>query len=294
MSDDQDNVFVNRHGKKMSLDGSPVELPVIDEPIVATKPQAVSKPKKVKKIRNKRPVKKVVLILLIVMLILALIPVIGGELVRARYISSRDAAKAQLIEYGTRIVVPQQKKQVTLVSLGATAGQAEKIRDDACDGGLMDNLAMIYPRAREAFDQCITLKQKVAAIAASLRDMESQVRYLEALAPVVEPVSKGTTDEFAVISAQHENWRALHEAITKLSPAAPQRIAHEKLVSQGKVIADAWSALNTANNNQDATAFADAEKQLGEAYEVFRSSSSSLANILNTTQANLSTNYEAL
>lgn len=289
----EEETFINRHGKKVSLDGTQLEVPPVSEPS-RVQHQVTTKSPKIKKVRKRRSVKKVFRVFAILLLALLLIPVIGGEIVRARYISSRDSAKAQLVEYATKTIAPQQKNQVTTNQLADAAERVEKIRDDACDGGFTDNLASIYPRAKVAFDDCIILKRKVDAIAVSLRDMESQVRYLDALTPVIDPVSKGTTDEFAVISAQHENWRALDDALVKLSPAASQRAAHEQLKLQSKVIVGAWSALNSANNNQDAAAFADAEKKLGEAYETFRSSSSILFKILNDTQTKLTTNYKAL
>lgn len=294
MSDDKDNVFINRHGKKMTLDGTPVDLPVIDEPVASLPSQTTIKPKKVKKVRNKKPIKKVLAIILIFLGVLVLIPVVTGELVRARYAASHDGARKELLEFAAETVVPQQKKQMKLVQLSEAANKVEQIRDDACEGGLLDNMATLYPRAKAAHGQCIALKQKIAAIALGLRDMENQVRYLEALAPALEPVAKGTTEEFAIISAQHENWRALTEALAKLSPAASQRAAHEQLKLQSQAIVDAWSALNTANNSQDAAAFAAAEKKLGEAYEAFRSSSSALAKVMNDTQTNLTASYKTL
>jgi len=287
--------FVNRHGHKVSTDDAEFQIPPAPAPVEAMQPEKPStKPKKVKKVRNKKPLKKLSLIFLVVLLALALIPVLGGELVRARYLSSRDNARAQLIEFATGTAVSQQKKQVKVSQLAEAAEYVEKIRDDACDGGFTDNLAMAYPRAKAAYEQCIALRQKVVAIATNLRDMESQVRYLEALTPVVDPVAKETTDGFAIISAQHENWRALDEALGKLSPAASQRTAHDKLRSQSKAIVDAWSALNTANNNQDAKAFADAEKKLGEAYEAFRVSGAELEGVMSETQTKLTASYKAL
>lgn len=285
--------FVNRHGHKVSVDDAVVEASPVSESTLPEQPAAV-KPQKVKTVRNKKPAKKIILIFFALLLGFLLVPVIGGELVRARYISSRDGARAQLIEYATKTVVPQQKKQVTPSQLADAADRVEKIRDDACDGGFTDNLASIYPRAKVAFNECIVLKRKIDAIAVNLRDMESQVRYLDALTPVVDPVSRGTAEEFAIISAQHENWRAVDGALAKLSPAASQRATHEQLKLQSKVIVDAWSALNTANNNQDAAAFAEAEKKLGAAYEAFRTSSAVLSKILNDTQTALTTNYKAL
>lgn len=295
MSNKQDDVFVNRYGHEVSVDGSDFVSPPKPEPVThQPSSNPPKKPAKIRKVRNKKPTKKLMLVLLIVLIGLVMIPVLGGELVRARYVSSRDGARAQLVEFATKTVAPQQKKQIKLGQLSASADRIEKIRDDACDGGFTDNLAMMYPRAKSAFDKCIALKLKIAAVAAHLRDMESQVRYLEALTPIITPVAKDTTEGFAIISAQHENWRTVNDALGKLSPAASQRVAHNQLEQQSQAIVDAWSELNVANNRQDATAFAEAEKKLGEAYEAFRSSSATLTGIMNETQSRLSASYKAL
>lgn len=293
MSDEQEKTFVNRHGHKISAGGAALEVPPEPTSSPISEPKPV-KPKKVRKVRNRKPLKKRMLISSVIFLGFLVLPLVGGELVRARYLSSRDGARAQLIEFATKTVVPQQQKPMKLAQLTDVANRVEMIRDDACDGGFTDNLATIYPRAKEAYSQCIAFKQKIAAIVANLRDMESQVRYLDALAPVIEPVAKDTSEGFAVISAQHDNLRTLDEALGKLSPSASQRAAHDKLKSQSKAIVNAWSELNTANNNQDAAAFAAAEKKLGEAYEAFRSSSAVLAGIMNETQTKLSASYKTL
>jgi hypothetical protein len=290
MSDDTQKTFVNRHGHRVtgSLEGPP--------PLATTQPKASKPPKvsKVKKTRNKKSFKKIATPIVLVTICLFLVPLAGGELIRARYITSTETGKNQLIEFAASTAVSKQRKQTTLTELSAAAGRVEKIRDDVCDGGFTDNLAMIYPRAQEAYQGCISLKGKIVQIAAALRDMESQVRYLQALAPIIEPVAKNNDDGFAIISAQHENWRALNESLTRLSPAASQRASHEKLKAQSKAIFEAWSLLNTANNSQDGAAFVDAEKKLGETYEAFRAISADLSKVMNDTQTKLTTAYKTL
>lgn len=292
---DEEKAFVNRHGHKVSVGDADFEAPPVSHPAGGeqlTKEQA--KPEKVRKVSNKKLPKQLVLFTVVILIGLLLVPVLSGEIVRARYASSQDGARTQLIEFATKTVVPQQKQQMKIAQLSETADRVEKIRDDACDGGFTDNLAMIYPRAKTAFDECIGFKLKVAAAASSLRELESQVRYLDALAPVIESVAKETSEGFAIISAQHENWRTLDEALGRLSPAASQRAAHDKLKLQSNAIVDAWSALNTANNNQDSSGFTSAEKKLTEAYEAFRTSSTALSDIMNETQTKLTAAYKAL
>lgn len=296
---DQEEFFVNRHGKKVSGDGAVLEeTPSPEKVVTPTRPPVVepivTKPKKIKKVRGKKQTKKITLILFAVLVALALTPLLGGEAVRARYLASSDGAKNELFDYATKTIVPQQKKQVSLKQLSEAATRVEQIRDNACDGGFTDNLALLYPRAKEAFDKCIGQKQKIAAVAANLRDLESQVRYLDSLAPILDPIAKPAGEEFAIISAQHDNWKAFHEALGKLSPSASQRTAHDDLKAKTKVIVDTWSALNSANNAQDAAAFSDAEKKLSENYEAFRAASAALAAIQNETQTRLTVSFSAL
>lgn len=293
MNDDKEPVFVNRHGKKMSQDGATLEVPPVNETPFIPPPQA-KPPKKVRVRRRSRFTRKKLMVVGLVILGLLLLPVIGGELVRARYISSREGARAELVSFVNKTVIPQQKKQVTLTGLGEAAAKVESIRDNSCAGGFLDNLADLYPRATEAFRDCVTAKQKIAAVAVGLRDMESQVRYLESLSPALSTVTKISTDDFAVISAQLANWQILNEELGKLSPAATQKTAHDQLKVQTKAIVDAWSALSTANDNQDAAGFAAAEKKLGEAYEAFRTSGSVLTTVLSNAQTSITNSYKAL
>lgn len=292
MSSEKETEFVNRHGKKVSLDSAElVEVPRSAAPIQVARPQ---KAEKVQKPRRKRSRKKILLVLVLIVVGLLIAPILAGEAVASRYTSSHRAAKTELVNFATGTMVPQQKNQMTLAQVTQVMEKVEQIRDGVCEGGLTDNIANLYPRANKALQECITFKQKVAAVASSLRDIESQVRYLESLESVLEPVSKGTTDEFAVISAQLENWKMVGETLAKLSPAASQRASHDQLKAQANTIADGWSSLNTANSNQDAAAFADAEKKLSTSYEALRSSRTALAKTLLDTQAKLTTSYKQL
>lgn len=292
MSSEKETEFVNRHGKKVSVDGAElVEVPRAAAPTEVVRPQKVEKTQKPRRKRSRR---KLLLVLILVVAGLLIAPVLAGEAVAARYTSSYKTAKSELVNFATGTIVPQQKNQMTLAQVTQAMEKVEQIRDGVCEGGLTDNIANLYPRANTALQECISFKQKVAAVASGLRGIESQVRYLESLEPVLEPVSKGTTDEFAVISAQLENWKMLGETLAKLSPAASQRASHDQLKAQASTIADGWSALNTANSNQDATAFADAEKKLSTSYEALRSSRTALVKTLLDAQARLTTNYKQL
>ena len=290
MSDETPKTFVNRHGHKM---GGAIEAPPVTEPFHPATPDT-TKPPKVKKVRAKKRSKKALVITALVVLAVLLIPVVGGELVRARYLTTRDNARKQLVEYATKTVLPQQKKQMTVAQLSDATSRIDAIRDHACDGGFNDNLASLYPRAKEAYDQCIAFKHKVAVLASGLHDLESQVRYLQSLSPLLTPIAKGSDEGFAIISAQHENWRAFDESLAKLSPAASQRAAHDAMKTQSKAIVEAWSTLNTANNNQEAAKFSEAEKKLSDGYEAFRSASSSLSAIMKQTQAEIAASYKGL
>lgn len=290
MSDDSGKTFVNRHGHKM---GGSLETTPTAEPFRPLTPE-VSKSVKVKKARVKRRSKKPLVVIAIIAVMLLLIPVVGGELVRARYLTTRDNARKQLVEYATKTIAPQQKKQMKLAQLSEASRRVDGIRDDACDGGFNDNLASLYPRAKEAYEQCIAFKHEIDVMSSGLHDLESQVRYLESLAPVLTPIAKGDNDSFAIISAQHENWKAFDEALGKLSPAASQREAHEQLKTQSKAIVAAWSALNTANNDEDAAGFTAAEKKLSDGYEAFRASSASLSTIMSKTERAVAESYKGL
>lgn len=296
---DAPEFFVSRRGRQVGI--HEVDLKGIDidsdkkaSPIHQDSPkQADKKPDRVK-IPRKTSRKKKRTILLVLLLLLTL-PLVAAELVTAQYRSGVTEAKTSLATVTLRDVLPLQKKtSVTADQLRAVANNVNAIVGKMCRGGMLDNAAQLYPRAKTAFEDCKEAQRSYAGLTSQLYSLENQARYLEKLGTVLKPVTTPITDEYAVIGAQQTAWRAAADDIKTVTPPEPMKSAHSDLVNHIGAIADGWSKLNTANNSQDATAFTDSEKMLSIEYEAVRGSSAQLLSVLSDTQAKLTASYNTV
>lgn len=287
--------FVNRHGHQTNLESVDLAGVSIDaQPEAATEhAEQKPKPQKSPKIRRKRHLRwsrKRTLILIAILAIIVIIPIILGEILRGQYLVSASDAKNALHSIIEKDVLPLQKKaDLTAKELSSVTDTLEKIRDDMCPGSAYDNLAMLYPRSKSAHQACIDQRGKIASLVTQLRDMENVLRYIEALRAALAPVSGTGKDAFAVIATQQTNWQTVSHTVQKLSPPTVLAAAHQQLVTHIKTIVEGWSKLNIANNNQDASAFKAAEKQLTKGYEAVRATESQFIESVHGKQATIST-----
>ena len=293
--DEQPEFFVSRRGRQVGL--HEVDLKGID--VEADKPSvAVPAKKTVKQPRatpkTPRSRRRTILIVAIVVAVL-LLPVAGAELVAAQYRAAGAAARDDLSQLVNRDVLPLQKKaDVSADSVRSIAAKVDGITGKMCRGGLLDNAAGLYPRAKTALEQCKASQRRFAALSGGLFTLESQARYLERLGSVVQPVTTPITDEYAVIAAQQSAWQEASEKLAKLSPPTAMSTAHRDLLSHVSAVAKGWSELNTANNDQDAETFTEAEKTLATEYEAVRGSSEQFSAVLRDTQARVTAAYAVL
>lgn len=291
--------FVSRRGRQVGIhevdlkgidiDSDKETAPSRNDPPkqAGKKPDRVNTPRKTSR-------KKKWTILLVVVLLLAL-PLAVAELVTAQYRSGVTNAKTDLATVVLRDVLPLQKKtSVTADQLRGVAGNVNGIVGKMCRGGMLDNAAQLYPRAKAAFEDCKEAQRGYAGLTSQLYNLENQARYLEKLGTILKSVTTPITDEYAVIGAQQTAWRAAADDIKTVTPPESMKSAHSDLVNHVGAIADGWSKLNTANNSQDATAFTDAEKTLSNEYEAVRGSSAQLLSVLSDTQAKLTAAYNTV
>ena len=298
---DSQEFFVSRRGRQVGvhevdlkgidIDSDNASGATVERSRRATRPEKSSQqPKPTRSISRKK-----VIVTVVVVAILLALPLIAAELVVAQYRSGVTNAKTDLQEYVSQTVLPLQKK--TTASADQLRGVATQVNDIVgrmCRGGMLDNAAGLYPRARSALDDCKEAQRTYAALTAQLYGLEAQARYLEQLGAHLKPVTTPITDEYAVIGAQQTAWLAAAESIKKLSPPDSMKSAHADLATHVSAIADGWSKLNAANDAQDSVAFTDAEKLLSTEYEAVRGSSAQLLGVVSDTQAKLSAAYNAL
>jgi hypothetical protein len=296
--------FVSRRGRQVGV--HEVDLSGIDveseSPASATpaKKADAPKPPKAEKIttsrtsRAPRSRKKLAIVSALVLAIIAL-PVIAGEIVAAEYAAGRSAATKDMQQLVAKDVLPLQKKgSLAADELHGIAEHVNAIVGRICRGGLLDNAAQLYPRAKDALAQCKDSQRSYAELASRLYELESQARYLERLDGIIKPVTAPITDEFAVISAQQSAWQDAADATKKLSPPTKLRAAHEEVLNHITAVAKAWSELNQANNAQDGEAFTAAEEQLSAQYQAIRETSGQFGAVINDSQARITAAYNSL
>ena len=287
--------FTNRRGHNTDVSAQELEgLSIDDQPVSREKADpTLLKSKNPKKPRTRRHVtwsrKKTIITAAIVVVVIA-IPVLLGELLRAQYLASAGSAQSSMHAIITGDVLPMQKKSdITSKQVSAVTDKLETVRDSMCPGGLLDNMAMLYPRAKDAHQKCIDGRGKIASLVTQLRDMVAMLGYIETLNAALAPVSASSSDAFAVIATQQSNWQQLNEKLVKMNAPTSLKTANDQLVSAVKSITGGWSKLNVANNAQNATDFQAAERQLADGYSAVRASKDAFATAIATKQATIST-----
>lgn len=298
--------FVSRRGKPVGVhqvDLSDIDIESHEPTLSAATKKARGKSLKAagvqtstsKPPRQKRSWTKKKSLMLAALIALLLLPLVLAEIVTAEYATGVSRAKQDIAKVVSGSVLPSQKKAT--VSAETIKGFARDVNDivgSMCRGGLLDNAAGLYPRAKSAYDRCKGVQTQYASLTSDLYVLEAQARYMERLGVLVKPVATPITDGYAVIGSQQASWHTLSEELKKLSPPAPMTTAHAELATRVSAVASAWSALNTANNSQNSSEFQEAEKKLSSDYEAVREASSGFIEILADTQAKISKDYNAL
>jgi hypothetical protein len=224
-----------------------------------------------------------------------LVPVVAGEFLAAQYHSGVANAARELSGYTNGTVLPLQKKDsISSDQLGSVADRVNDIAAHMCRGGLFDNAASLYPRSNTALEACKNAQTKYSALGSGLSELEGEARYMEQAEACLKPVTTPITDEYAVIGSQQELWQTASDCVSKLSPPNQLRSAHADLASHMGKAYEAWSKLNTASNAQDSASFTEAEKTLASEYEAVRASAGDFNKAISTTQAAITTAYNAL
>lgn len=285
MSDDQ---FTNRHGHTIS--GLQVAVDNLPEPDYKTAERPEVRRRKRRVFRLTRLQLR---ILLIVIAVVLLAPVVVGEYVRATYTKNIGDAKSGVSRvFATTL--NQQKSATTSKSLADIGSQLSTIRDGLCPGGFLDNLAELYPRAQAAYADCALYRSSVTVLVDQVNQASSQMAYLESLQPLLEGVLKPLEDQFAVLSAQQENWQTFVDGMNRLSVPLSLSSAHASFLKEAMNVRDQWIALVQATNTQNSAEFSAARTKLTESFTAFRAQTTTFSNVISTSQTNLSKAVAAL
>lgn len=305
--------FVNRRGHSQGdipaselADLSIDDQPVVTDPVEAKQDDTTTAPKrtskKVKKdttggtdkpVRRKRSLawsRKRSLILVAAIILLVAIPVLIGEILRGQYLASAHSAQKAVGTIVAQDILPTQKKDVyTAKQLAAATDKLEAVRDDMCPGALLDNVALLYPRAKDAHETCIAERTKIASVVTAQRDITNQFAYIERVNAVFVRVGTPSDEAFAVVATQQSNWQSVQDELKKLNAPDTMKTAHEQLLTAVASINDGWSKLNVASNDQNAASFQAAEAQLAKGYDAVRATKAAYLSAVTDKQAMLTT-----
>lgn len=298
--------FVSRRGRQVGmhqvdLTGIDIEavedadkelsnLPVKDKASVKKNKSLTTKPSQQK---NKWAKNK--LLVIITVMVVMILPIVGAELVTAEYKAGVSGARNDMKSYVSTTVLPTQKKStISADQLMTVANEVNDTASQMCRGGLLDNVSKLYPRAASSLAICKSSQSNYSALASGLYDLEHQVRYLERIDAIIQPVATPITDEYAVLGSQLSSWQKLSNDLKKITPPEKMKNAHTTLAAHVTAVTEAWSKLNSANNSQDATAFLDAEKVLSAKYEAVRATSAVFYRSLVEVQEKILTDYSKI
>lgn len=295
--------FVSRRGRHVGmheLDMTDIDIDTDNVGEKKTKKREesvkVSAPKIPKSKRQRHVMsRRTKIIIVAVVVLLIAIPLAGLEFVAGQYRSGVAKANSDTKSLVNSTVLPAQKKgSVSADQLHQIADKVNDTLSHMCRGGLVDNIASLYPRAKAEYDKCKSTQTKYSSLVSGLYELEGEARYLEKLDACVKPISTPITDAYAVIDAQQETWQQSSDCMKKLSPPTQMAAAHAELAEHTLAAAAAWLKLSTAAGAQDAAGFSAAEKALASEYEVIRGTAGRFNGSLATTQNNISASYKSL
>jgi hypothetical protein len=302
MKDDKKQTFVSRRGKTIGVER--VDLTGIDveheDPLMSVgdkeKSSSSEKPMATKRRRTRKKfTKRFLYLLAAACLFILLLPIAVGELLRAQYSNGVSVAKKDFTAFVTNDIQPLQKKaSIQSDQIGHVTDKVDTITNRMCRGGLLDNMASLYPRASTALKLCKDQQAKYSMLATDLRSIQKQAHYLEEVENVIKPVSVPPTDEFAVISAQQSTWQTANDSLKKLLPPSSLQVIHAELIQHVTGISDNWSKLNTANNAQDSVGFVAAEKALASEYDAVRAVNAKVSTTIQLAQSSVTSGYNQL
>lgn len=292
--------FVNRHGHKKEdlnkVDLSDVSIET-DGEIQVLEPAEMTKTD-TKPMRRKRQFtwgKLQWIITGVAVAILIVVPVVSGEFIAAGYRTGAASVHDKLAAIVKDDVMPAQKQTTIKPSaLGDIATKIDNLRSSICAGGLTDNIATLYPRAKSAHDDCIKKAGQLTNLSTAMKRLQSEVQFITDMQNATKAVTAPLSEPFAVTDAQQTNWQDTQAKLDKVHPPVEWQEQHRTLTRYAAAIAQGWSALNTAQNAQDKNGFEEAEKTLDRAYDGFRTTVTQMNGALQETQSSLTTARKAL
>lgn len=284
-----DATFVSRRGKKVGmheLDMSGIDIEKDKSVRLHATKTKQTKTLGAKKAGPSRPASRRALVVFAIIVGVAIgVPLLAAELVTAGYRTGVSSAHEKLKSYVDSAVLPVQKKDhVKADELRTVARGVDGIAHGMCRGGLLDNIAALYPRAKDALGSCKAVQTEFSSLVANLFTLEAQLRTIERANVCLAPAIAPTGDGYAVLGAQRELWHKASECVRGMSPSDQLRKTHGELKKHVEAVADAWRRLDESNSSQDSAGFMSAEKELATEYEAVRATTADVLEVVRVAQ----------
>lgn len=283
MSEEQE-VFVSRHGRRTKLDNVDLSgVNIEDEPTRKPAPPSEITSPKVRlrpEIHLPRPhmSRRQIAFTALGIVVAILLPLVALELIALQYRANGEALRKDVANIGTTIALPAQKSSAQ-DGLDKTLSALASKRDGACRGGVLDNIAFLYPRAKDALAQCNAARADVSQLTTHLSHLKDIQAYSNSVSEILKPALAASESPYAVLPDQVATWQAATGKLKVVNAPGELKSLHDSLKQLVGNIETQWSALNSANNAQDQAAFSAAEAKLGSFYESMRELSPTLTEI---------------
>lgn len=273
--------FINRRGHAVSEVKAAVET--LPEPDIKQPAKPTVTRRKRKRLRLSATQKKYIFIALAV---LVAVPFLVGEYAHMTYEGEVSQAKKEISALFSSVKT-EQTKAMSSKTLTDADKKLGEIRDKLCAGGMLDNIAGLYPRSKTAFEACNTYRSGIATLEDNVNVAAAQMTYLERLQTILSGVTEPLKDQFAVFASQQELWQTCVTSLEQMTVPKTFTDAHKAMLEQATTIRGQWITITQAANVTDAAKFNTARAKLTTAYAAFRDSSNGFS-------ASISANQQAL
>ena len=259
-------IFTNRHGKKTRVRQT-IVAPLKSKPKEkASKPGLPKFPKKKFKFPKLKISKKVWLLLLLVLGLLATVMLLTADSVKRDYERQASLMKRTVIDQSKQSFADQTSARQQVERLKQALSASTDCRVSSLD------VVSWYGPARDARHKCQSTAEKYRNLQANLDDMEQLIIYADVITEALKTAQASPpADEFAVIDEYLARWQVAVEELEKIDPPQTLQSAHAKLIQGSRSLSGAWQTLQEANSGQKRDAFNEAEKNLKDQYDAYRS-----------------------
>ncbi|MBC7746407.1 hypothetical protein H7Y40_00290 [Pedobacter sp.] len=257
--------FVNRHGKKSTVDTAVSEIATQESAAPAVFRPSVLVPKVRRSLPRLHISRRISLGVAVGVAVVAILGLLVIDSARRDYQLQTAEMKSSVQKLATQTASTETSAQ------NAIKGLSSQLTAKSVCAGTGTVITTIYAPAQQAADECARTAVAYNNVKASLTSMNDVVIYLDAVKVALATALAAPTDgSFAEIPAKALAWQESYDTVKKLTPPQQASVAHDYLQKKIQTVSDAWKKLSIAQGTQNTEAFTAAEAKLTKAYEELR------------------------